>query len=306
MTHPVTAIQNTKDSGGSEAKIWWGEAGGLRRSRIVGRISSGGWKWKTSSEGAIWLWLNCEGSGLVWGERDRFILKPGMYAMTGGGSTGDWSCVRYPGLHLVEVVVISREWLKARMSKSMEWLHPDLGNWLQEGGSVAFCGLMGVWERELCQALARAALEEGPSHLIAEARVLEWAAVRLFRGKSGDKGGFCAHFRDRDPVKRAIHWLRERLDLPLDLALVAKEVGVAPHYLSRRVSAETGMTLQRHLRRLRVERACEALDSGKMNVTEVALEVGYQSLSHFAKIFREETGQAPGKWQGRDRQRIIN
>jgi AraC-like DNA-binding protein len=52
-------------------------------------------------------------------------------------------------------------------------------------------------------------------------------------------------------------------------------VGVVPHHLSRRVSAETGTTLQRHLRRLRIEHACEALDSGKLNVTEVALEVGY-------------------------------
>ena len=163
---------------------------------------------------------------------------------------------------------------------------------------------MGVWERELCDALARAAEEAGPSRLLAEARVLEWAAVRLFRAKPGgtdSPGGFCNTLRDRNPVKRAIHLLRERLDQALDLTAIAKEVGVAPHHLSRRVSAETGSTLQRHLRRLRIERACEALDSGKMNVTEVALEVGYQSLSHFAKAFREETGGPPGRWLARQR-----
>ncbi|MEO5713933.1 MAG: AraC family transcriptional regulator [Luteolibacter sp.] len=280
---------------------WWGEPNGLRCGRVSGRISSGGWRWKISSEGSIWLWLNREGSGLVWGERDRFILQPGMYAMTGGGKAGDWSCVRYPGTHSLEIVIISREWLRERLGKNTGWLHPELGKWLNEGGSVAFCGLMGVWERELCDALAQAAQEIGPSRLLAEARVLEWAAVRLFRSKPGDGGSsFCANLRDRDPVKRAIQLLREKFDQPLDLAALAKEVGIAPHYLSRRVSAETGDTLQRHLRRLRIERACEALDSGKMNVTEVALEVGYQSLSHFAKAFREETGLAPGKWLNRN------
>lgn len=283
-------------------EAWWGEAHDLRCGRVAGRIVSGGWRWKIASEGAIWLWLNREGSGLVWGERDRFILKPGMYAMTGGGKAGDWSCVRYPGSHALEVVVISRQWLKERLGKHPEWLHPELGKWLQDGGSVAFCGLMGVWERDLCEALARAAEEAGPSRLLAEARVLEWAAVRLFRGKSGAAGDtFCNTLRDRDPVKRAIHLLRERLDQALDLTAIAKEVGVAPHHLSRRVSAETGSTLQRHLRRLRIERACEALDSGKMNVTEVALEVGYQSLSHFAKAFREETGGPPSQWLARQR-----
>ena len=79
------------------SEVWWSEANDLRCGRVVGRIVSGGWRWKIASEGSIWLWLNREGSGLVWGERDRFILKPGMYAMTGGGKAGDWSCVRYPG-----------------------------------------------------------------------------------------------------------------------------------------------------------------------------------------------------------------
>jgi len=296
------SVPRTGENDKPVTDVWWGGASDLRCGRVAGRIVSGGWRWKVSSEGAIWLWLNREGSGLVWGDRDRFILKPGMYAMTGGGKAGEWSCVRYPGLHTLEVVVISREWLRDRMGRNMDWLHPELGKWLTSGGSVAFCGLMGVWERELCNALGLAAAGPGPTRLLAEARVLEWAAVRLFRSKPGDQGsGFCSTIKDRDPVKRAVQLLSERIDQPLDLNFIAKEVGVAPHHLSRRVSNETGTTLQRHLRRLRIERACEALDSGKMNVTEVALEVGYQSLSHFAKAFREETGESPSKWLTRQR-----
>lgn len=76
---------------------------------------------------------------------------------------------------------------------------------------------------------------DSPSRLLAGARVLEWAASRLCRAKSGAAGGgFCATLWDRDPVNRAIHLLRERLDEPLDPTAIAKEVGVAPHHLSRR------------------------------------------------------------------------
>ena len=287
-------VERNSTSGISCTPIQWNEGGDLRTGRITGRIVTGGGRWDVSSDGGIWLWLNREGSGLIWGEKERFILKPGMYAMTGGGKVGKWCCVRYPGMHALELVVISRKWLAERLGKKSEWLHPDLRNWLADGASIAFCGLMGIWERELCDALAHAAEEPGPAQLLAEARVLEWAAVRLFRRVNGHTAdGFCSTLRNRDPVKRAIHLLRERHDVPLNLAAIAKEVGVAPHYLSRRVSAESGMTLQRHLRRIRIELACEALDSGKMNVTEVALDVGYQSLSHFAKAFREETGESP-------------
>lgn len=273
--------------------IWWGEGKDLRCGRIAGRVTSGGWKWKISSEGAIWLWLNREGDGLVWGEKDRFILKPGMYAMTGGGNLSDWSCVRYPGSHLLEVVVISRDWLRERLGKRPEWLHPALAKWLQDGSSVAFCGLMGIWEKELSDALARAAMDVGPARLLAEARILEWAAVRLFRSGNSDGGGFCSVLRDRDPVKRAIQLLAERLDQPLDLSAVAQEVGVAPHHLSRRVSVETGMTLQRHLRRLRIERACALPSDSKIIKNTLAKPLWVDSLGSCERHVGLQLGRIP-------------
>ena len=273
---------------------WWGETLGLRCGRIFGRNAGGPWKSRHSSRDCVWLWLNGEGEGLIWGETDRFFLKPGMYALTGGDQSGDWACMRSPGEHVLDLVVISRDWLRRRLGGHHDWLQPGLAHWLEKGGPVAFCGLMGVWERDLSEALAKAVSEPGPSRLLAEARVLEWSATRLFR--QNHHGVMDHNAGERDPVKRAIQVLRANLDQPLDLNRIAREVGVSPHHLSRKVGAQTGATLQRHLRRLRVERACEALDSGRMNVTEVALEVGYQSLSHFAKAFREETGSTPSEW----------
>lgn len=284
---------------------WWRDGGGIRCGKLSGRVASAGCRFREASEGDVWLWLNKSGSGLVWGPGERFPLQPGMYALTGGTEADEWTCIRYPGVHEMEIVRLSRAWLMAHLGKQPEWLHPDLAKWLREGGRLAFCGLMGMWEEDLCEALSKGAEQGGGAALLAEARFLEWAAVRLYRGKSGDAGaGFCSMVRGRDPVKKALEAIRTRLDQPLELATLAKEVGLAPHYLSRRVSAETGLTLQRHLRRMRIERACEWLASKRMNVTEAALEVGYQSLSHFAKAFREETGQAPQDWMKRQREGI--
>lgn len=276
---------------------WWGGAEGLRCGRILGRSQAGGWRWRNPPSAEVRLWLNREGSGLIWGKTERFVLKPGMYALTGGGPPGEWTCVRYPGQHLLELVVISRDWLRQRLGAHHEWLHPSLAKWLRDGENLAFCGLMGVWERDLCEALGRAAAGSGAPRLLAEAAILHWAAIRLFRTGSGDSGaGFCQTVQAGTAVRRAIDLLRSRVDQGLDLVALAREVGVAPHHLSRRVRAETGLTLQRHHRRLRIERACEALASGRFNVTEAALDCGYQSLSHFAKSFREETGVSPRAW----------
>jgi AraC-like DNA-binding protein len=278
---------------------WWGDAQGLRYARIQGEASQT-WKWTISSKETVWLWLNREGDGLIWGERDRFFLKPGMYAMTGGDHAGNWSCTRQTGMHFLELVVISRDWLTRRLGPCPANLHPGLAKWMHSGGPVGFCGLMGVWERELCDALERAGPHAGPGRLLAEARVLEWSAARLFRSVP-ETANAELPAAPGSPVARALQYLASHLDQPLDLAALAREVGASPHHLSRKVSAETGLTLQRHLRRFRIEHACETLDAKRMNVTEVALEVGYQSLSHFAKAFREETGRTPSEWLGRKR-----
>ena len=54
------------------------------------------------------------------------------------------------------------------------------------------------------------------------------------------------------------------------------------------------MTIPQYVRQIRMERAAELLKSGKFNVTEAALEVGYNSLSHFSQAFCETMGCCPG------------
>ena len=274
---------------------WHHLAPGLSWTDFSGGIISAGIRWNFPSKGCIWLWLNTDGNGLVWGNKDRFILKPGMYALTGGGVPADWACLRYPGSHSLAALVIEPKWLKSRLGVGMH--HPEMAAWLTNDCPVAFCGLMGVWENELFESLLEIPTGASPQKLIAEAKILQWAAIRLFRTAAANSGPtFCAIIRERNPVQRALAHLRTNMSEPLDLTALAKHAGIAPHYLSRKVRAETGTTLQRHLRQFRIERACEQLSSGTVNITETALDVGYQSLSHFAKAFREETGTPPSKW----------
>ena len=47
----------------------------------------------------------------------------------------------------------------------------------------------------------------------------------------------------------------------------------------------------------RVTRRVEAdIATGRCNVSEAALEVGYQSFSHFSRAFAEEKGVPPSQW----------
>ena len=78
-----------------------------------------------------------------------------------------------------------------------------------------------------------------------------------------------------------------------DARRTGRKVGCSAFYLSRCFSQETGVTIPQYLRQIRIERAAELLLSGRFNVTEAALEVGYSSMSHFSRAFCETTGYCP-------------
>ena len=98
----------------------------------------------------------------------------------------------------------------------------------------------------------------------------------------------------QERVEQVIFLLKQNLAEPPALEELGKKIGCSHFYLSRIFSAQTGHTITHHLRQLRMERAAELLKSGEHNVTETALEVGYNSLSHFSAAFHETYGCCPG------------
>ena len=127
-----------------------------------------------------------------------------------------------------------------------------------------------------------------------QSKAVELAAQLFFRPPEGEL--FCtrAQRAARERVERARAILRERMSSPPPLEELGRLVGCSPFYLSRLFSQEVGMTIQQFVRQIRMERAAELLRTGQCNVTEAALEVGYNSLSHFSSVFHETFGCCPG------------
>lgn len=94
-------------------------------------------------------------------------------------------------------------------------------------------------------------------------------------------------------VEQVKQLLADNLEHPPTLAQLGKMAGCSPFHLSRIFSEQTGTTITRHLRDLRLEKAAAILREGKSNVTEAAMEVGYSSLSHFSKAFAEKFSICP-------------
>jgi AraC-like DNA-binding protein len=98
-------------------------------------------------------------------------------------------------------------------------------------------------------------------------------------------------------VQRALALTAERLADDSRLVDIAGEVGLAPRSLARRFEQELGMTWSAARRRLRVLRAIEQLAGTDDPVTQIAMDVGYSSLSAFQSAFRDLIGQTPSEYR---------
>lgn len=136
-------------------------------------------------------------------------------------------------------------------------------------------------------------------HLLESARLTEFLIRSIFRNHTAPEAGTAVSRTlrvARERVQRVKDQLLSRIDAPPSLDELAATVGCNPSYLSRTFTQIEGVTLSQWLRRIRVEHAATLIASGKCNVSEAALEVGYQSFSHFSRAFAEEKGVPPSQW----------
>jgi parallel beta-helix repeat protein len=75
-----------------------------------------------------------------------------------------------------------------------------------------------------------------------------------------------------------------------------KEIGMSRMQLHRKIKALTDYSPHQFIRFIRLKKAAELLNKGTGNVTEIAYDVGFNSLSHFAKAFREQFGKSPSEF----------
>ena len=79
----------------------------------------------------------------------------------------------------------------------------------------------------------------------------------------------------------------------LDVAGLAEVAGLSPAHFARAFAATVGLTPFRYVMSRRLARARELLERTRRPVLDIALEVGFQTPSHFTARFRREFGVTP-------------
>ena len=98
--------------------------------------------------------------------------------------------------------------------------------------------------------------------------------------------------RARDAIDRAY-------SDPLDIANLAKIASVSEAHFIRTFRATFGETPHRYLQRRRVERAMFKLTETERSITDICLDVGFNSLGSFSRTFRDVVGVTPTEYRER-------
>lgn len=90
-----------------------------------------------------------------------------------------------------------------------------------------------------------------------------------------------------------VNQLAHSTNEPLGLKEIARALGISQSHLRARFRASCGVSIGRHLRRLRLERACGLLRLTPNRVTEIAEQCGFNSIYSFSRAFNAAFGQSP-------------
>lgn len=152
-----------------------------------------------------------------------------------------------------------------------------------------------AWRRAECGEADPLYMEETALHVLA--RVLR-AAYAARGGKDGTPAGAePLRPRQRELANAAERLLAERFSEPLSLADMARALGSSTYHLCRTFQRVTGRPMHAYRNQLRLRRSLEMLLDGRAEITDVALELGYSSHSHFSFAFRRAFGVTPAAFR---------
>ena len=255
--------------------------------------------WGTSFQpGGVELCLNLDGHGYVEGMGDRAEFTPntaGFYCQSDQPLKAQRLANQQ---HRFLTVDFSFSFLGEHLAELRERFHPvvraAMDSRLGRPAASATVPMNASLQHTI--AVLRRPPVHGPLEPVwYRCKALE-LAVMLLTKQPSEKELFCTRQQRlaRERTEQAGFLLRQNLAEPPTLEELGRKIGCSPFYLSRIFSAEMGRTITQYLRQLRMDRAAELLRSREYNVSEVALEVGYNSLSHFSTAFHETFGCCPG------------
>lgn len=123
--------------------------------------------------------------------------------------------------------------------------------------------------------------------------------VEIFRARKGRKPVITDETRKK--FDQAVAFIEENYMHDISRENFAESIGINHDYLGKLFIQYKGKKMSDYTNELRIKKAGEMLLSEEKNVTEIAFEVGFDSLSTFYRVFQKVMGGKPTDYRERNK-----
>ncbi|GAA3409611.1 helix-turn-helix domain-containing protein [Paenibacillus hodogayensis] len=139
---------------------------------------------------------------------------------------------------------------------------------------------------------------EAPQTLLADCHTLA-QYESFWTGFLGEATGWIKQKKEaRDPITSFVFdYLDTHYGDDLSLELLADKLNITGAYLSTYFKDKTGMNFSDYLNGMRVNIAKDMLQNSNLKIQDVAVQVGYQNVNSFIRMFKRYAGLPPGEFR---------
>ena len=127
--------------------------------------------------------------------------------------------------------------------------------------------------------------------------IVEILTELLLYSKSDYKDHNKGNYNIPDAVNKALNEIQNNYYNKISLNDLSQKIGISKYHLSRLFKKHTGYSPHEYIINYRLSQAKDLLKSTELPVYKIAEKVGFNSSSHFIKLFRQETETTPLKFR---------
>jgi AraC family transcriptional regulator len=98
-------------------------------------------------------------------------------------------------------------------------------------------------------------------------------------------------------LHRVIDYIEASVARKLHLNELAQVAEMSPYYFGKLFKETTGWTVHQYVMQRRIHRAMYLLGAGSLSIAEAGAAVGVTNQSQFSRLFRQQTGTTPRRYQ---------
>ena len=102
---------------------------------------------------------------------------------------------------------------------------------------------------------------------------------------------------DAGALEQVMDYLSARLDRQLTLEQICQDNLVGRSQLQKLFHTRTGGGVMEYFIGLKMQAARRMIREGRLNFTQIAARLGFQSLHYFSRRFRQATGMSPSEYE---------